>query len=109
VGGIAGEFFPELWVLGGYADRASVQMANAHHDAAESNERRGRKTELVGTKIGRWPVPELPMKLSATPTHVGSVTNRGAPCYGEDNEYVLGELLGYPTSEIARLAAEEII
>ena len=33
--GIAGEFFAQLRILGGDADRACVEMANAHHDAAE--------------------------------------------------------------------------
>jgi crotonobetainyl-CoA:carnitine CoA-transferase CaiB-like acyl-CoA transferase len=66
-------------------------------------------TEVTGTKIGTWPVAELPMKLSATPAHIGGPTNRGAPCYGEDNDYVLGELLGLKRAEIDRLAAENVI
>jgi crotonobetainyl-CoA:carnitine CoA-transferase CaiB-like acyl-CoA transferase len=66
-------------------------------------------TEVTGTKIGRWPVAELPVKLSATPAYAGGPIDRGAPCYGEDNEYVLGELLGYPTAEISRFAEEGII
>jgi crotonobetainyl-CoA:carnitine CoA-transferase CaiB-like acyl-CoA transferase len=66
-------------------------------------------TEVTGTKIGTWPVAELPVKMSATPPHVGSVTRRGAPCYGEDNEYVLGELLGYGCREIASLAEDGVI
>ncbi|BBK44375.1 hypothetical protein STVA_43950 [Allostella vacuolata] len=66
-------------------------------------------TEITGTKIGTWPVPELPMKLSRTPTHAGGPIDRGAPCYGEDNEYVLGELLGYSTAAIARLAEDGVI
>ena len=36
--------------------------------------------------------------------HIGGSTNRGAPCYGEDNEWVLGELLGMSKDEIARVA-----
>jgi crotonobetainyl-CoA:carnitine CoA-transferase CaiB-like acyl-CoA transferase len=66
-------------------------------------------TEVTGTKIGRWPVPELPMKLSATPAYIGGPNDRGAPCYGEDNEYVLGELLGYSTGDISKLAADGVI
>ena len=42
-------------------------------------------TEVTGTKIGTWPIYELPMKFSATPAYIGGPTNRGAPCYGEDN------------------------
>jgi crotonobetainyl-CoA:carnitine CoA-transferase CaiB-like acyl-CoA transferase len=66
-------------------------------------------TELAGTRIGTWPYPEFPVKLAATPSHIGGTTNRAAPNYGEDNEYVLGELLGMAGSEIKRLAAEGII
>jgi crotonobetainyl-CoA:carnitine CoA-transferase CaiB-like acyl-CoA transferase len=66
-------------------------------------------TEVTGTKIGRWPVAELPMKLSATPAHIGGPINRGAPCYGEDNVHILSEYLGFSTSEIARLAEDGVI
>jgi crotonobetainyl-CoA:carnitine CoA-transferase CaiB-like acyl-CoA transferase len=66
-------------------------------------------TEVTGTKIGRWPVPELPMKLSATPAYIGGPIDRGAPCYGEDNEFVLGELLGYSTREIGKFSEDGII
>ena len=43
-------------------------------------------TEVTGTKIGTWPVYELPMKLSRTPAYIGGPINRGAPGYGEDND-----------------------
>ena len=66
-------------------------------------------TEVVGTKIGRWPVAEMPVKLSETPAYAGGVADRGAPCYGEDNEWVLGELLGIGTADIARLAEDGVI
>ena len=66
-------------------------------------------TEVDGTKIGRWPVAEAPFKLSRTPAHVGGLINRGAACYAEDNEYVLGELLGHSTSDIRGLEAEGVI
>jgi crotonobetainyl-CoA:carnitine CoA-transferase CaiB-like acyl-CoA transferase len=66
-------------------------------------------TEVTGTKIGTWPIPEVPFKLSATPGHVGGPIGRGAPGYGEDNEYVLRDLLGYSADEIAGLAEEGVI
>ncbi|MEZ0054484.1 crotonobetainyl-CoA:carnitine CoA-transferase CaiB-like acyl-CoA transferase [Mycobacterium sp. MAA66] len=66
-------------------------------------------TEVTGTKIGRWPVAEVPARLSATPAHLGGTLDRGAPCYGEDNEWVLGELLGYGSREIAELADDGVI
>jgi crotonobetainyl-CoA:carnitine CoA-transferase CaiB-like acyl-CoA transferase len=66
-------------------------------------------TEVTGTKIGTWPVYELPMKLSKTPAYIGGPINRGAPCYGEDNMWVLTELLGRTPSEVERLTEEGVI
>jgi crotonobetainyl-CoA:carnitine CoA-transferase CaiB-like acyl-CoA transferase len=66
-------------------------------------------TEVEGTKIGRWPVAEFPVKLSATPAYSGGPIDRGAPCYGEDNVHVLTELVGLSASEVERLAAEGVI
>jgi crotonobetainyl-CoA:carnitine CoA-transferase CaiB-like acyl-CoA transferase len=65
--------------------------------------------EVTGTRIGRWPIPENPVRLSETPAYVGGRLDRGAPLYGEDNEYVFGELLGMSTREITRLADEDVI
>jgi crotonobetainyl-CoA:carnitine CoA-transferase CaiB-like acyl-CoA transferase len=66
-------------------------------------------TEVTGTKIGTWPIYEIPMKLSKTPAYIGGITNRGAPGYGEDNMWVLTELLGKTPSEVERLAEEGVI
>lgn len=66
-------------------------------------------TEVRGTKIGRWPVAEVPLAMSESPLYIGGVVDRGAPCYGEDNEYVLGELLGISKSEMAGLAEDGVI
>ena len=66
-------------------------------------------TEVTGAKIGTWPIYEIPMKLSKTPAYIGGPINRGAPCYGEDNMYVLTELLGRTPSEVERLAEEGVI
>ncbi len=65
-------------------------------------------TEVKGSKIGRWPVAEVPVKLSESPAYAGGRIDRGAPCYGEDNEYVYGELLGMTTKEIAELTEEGV-
>lgn len=65
-------------------------------------------TEVTGTKIGRWPVAEVPVKLSESPAYAGGRIDRGAPCYGEDNEYVYGELLGMTTAEIKSLADDGV-
>jgi crotonobetainyl-CoA:carnitine CoA-transferase CaiB-like acyl-CoA transferase len=66
-------------------------------------------TEVTGTKIGRWPVIEVPARLSETPAYAGGPIDRGAPCYGEDNVHVLKNLLGYTDVDIERLARENII
>lgn len=66
-------------------------------------------TEVTGTKIGRWPVIEMPARLSDTPAYSGGPIDRGAPCYGEDNVHVLKQLLGYSDTDIERLAREKVI
>ncbi len=66
-------------------------------------------TEVTGTKIGRWPIAEVPVKMSESPAYIGGRIDRGAPCYGEDNHYVYGELLGMSAKEIEDLAAEGVI
>jgi crotonobetainyl-CoA:carnitine CoA-transferase CaiB-like acyl-CoA transferase len=65
--------------------------------------------EVTGTKIGTWPLQELPVELSETPSYIGGTIDRGAPGYGEDNVYVLGALLGYSTPEIGRLQDDGVI
>ena len=44
---VAGEILAQFRVLRRDADRAGVQMANAHHDATERDERRGGKTKFL--------------------------------------------------------------
>lgn len=66
-------------------------------------------TEVTGTKIGTWPLAELPFKMSETPPYVGGRFDRAAPLYGEDNYQVLSELLGMSRSEVDALKAEGVI
>jgi crotonobetainyl-CoA:carnitine CoA-transferase CaiB-like acyl-CoA transferase len=66
-------------------------------------------TEVTGTKIGRWPIAEVPVKLHESPAYIGGRIDRGAPGYGEDNEYVYGELLGMSSTGIKALAEEGVI
>jgi crotonobetainyl-CoA:carnitine CoA-transferase CaiB-like acyl-CoA transferase len=47
--------------------------------------------------------------MSESPAYIGGRLDRGAPCYGEDNHYVYGELLGMSSREIDTLAAEGVI
>ena len=66
-------------------------------------------TEVPQTEMGTWPIKEFPVKLSETPAYMGGPTGRAAPCYGEDNDFAYGELLGLSTDEIGRLREEEVI
>ena len=66
-------------------------------------------TELDATHLGRWPVAELPIKLSDTPAHVGGLPHRGAPLYGEDNRAILTELLGMSDDEVDTLTEDGVL
>jgi crotonobetainyl-CoA:carnitine CoA-transferase CaiB-like acyl-CoA transferase len=66
-------------------------------------------TEVTGTKIGTWPVAEVPVNMSRTPPYAGGRIDRGAPCYGEHNYDVYAELLGLSRPEVDALAEEGVI
>jgi len=57
-------------------------------------------TELNQTEIGQWPVRDHPVKLSETPAHIGGRLDRSGPNYGEDNAYVLGNILKMSPEDI---------
>jgi crotonobetainyl-CoA:carnitine CoA-transferase CaiB-like acyl-CoA transferase len=65
--------------------------------------------ELDQSEMGRWPVENLPLKMSRTPIRVGRPTDRAAPCYGEDTAEVLGELLGLSPVDVEELEAEGVV
>ena len=48
--GLAGVALAQDRVLGGDADRAGVEVADPHHDAARDDERRGREAVLLGAE-----------------------------------------------------------
>src|SRR6266699_5011153 len=50
--GIAAEFCAQLRILGSNANRTGVQVADAHHDATKTNQRRGGKTKLFRAEQG---------------------------------------------------------
>jgi len=60
-------------------------------------------TELNQTEIGVWPTRGLPVHLSETPAHIGGRLNRSGPNYGEDNAYVLGDILNKSPEEIEQM------
>lgn len=66
-------------------------------------------TELTQSEIGTWPVKEFPVKFSSTPAYMGGIVGRHGPSYGEDNGYVLRELLGLSDREIEELQEESVI
>ncbi|MET0782550.1 MAG: CoA transferase [Microbacterium sp.] len=50
--------------------------------------------DLPQSEIGVWPVKEHPVRMEATPTHIGGRLNRSGPNYGEDTDAVLTDILG---------------
>jgi crotonobetainyl-CoA:carnitine CoA-transferase CaiB-like acyl-CoA transferase len=64
--------------------------------------------ELNQSEIGRWPVKEVPVKFSETPPYIGGLLDRHGPSYGEDNDYVLREVLGLNGDQIAQLTREGV-
>lgn len=49
--------------------------------------------ELPQSEIGVWPVKELPVRLSESPSYIGGRLRRSGPNYGEDTRAVLREML----------------
>ena len=66
---------------------------------------RGILAEVDHPELGVRTIVGPPWRLSATPDRVP----KAAPLIGEHNQYVLGELLGMPQDEIARLVEEEVV
>jgi hypothetical protein len=97
--------------VGPHAPRQRLASAGCRRRAAGSHRsaRTGRvagdgqpaRLELLG---GR-----LLGVMSESPAYIGGRLDRGAPCYGEDNYYVYGELLGMSSQEIEALAEEGVI
>jgi crotonobetainyl-CoA:carnitine CoA-transferase CaiB-like acyl-CoA transferase len=65
--------------------------------------------ELTQRDSGTWPVKEFPVRLSETPAYMGGFLDRHGPSYAQDNDYVLGELLGLGREEIAQLQSEGVL
>jgi crotonobetainyl-CoA:carnitine CoA-transferase CaiB-like acyl-CoA transferase len=65
--------------------------------------------EFEQSEVGRWPAKTPPTWFSETPAYQGGIADRHGPNYGEDNDYVYGEVLGLSRPEIARLTDEGIV
>jgi benzylsuccinate CoA-transferase BbsF subunit len=61
--------------------------------------------EVEHPVMGKQVVLGAPWKLSETPAKV----TKASPTMGENDEYVFGELLGMPSSEIKQLMQEQVI
>ena len=61
--------------------------------------------EVEHPVMGKQVVLGAPWKLSETPAKV----TKASPTMGENDEYVFGELLGMPSSEIKQLIEEQVI
>jgi crotonobetainyl-CoA:carnitine CoA-transferase CaiB-like acyl-CoA transferase len=66
-------------------------------------------TELTGTRIGRWPLAEVPVRMSRTPPYLGGRPDRAAPLYGEDNTAILTGLLGMSEEEVTELTEQGVV
>lgn len=66
---------------------------------------RGFYVMLDHPEVGRKKHAGIPWKLAETPLEV----RRPAPCMGEDNEYVVMELLGHSRDVYERLVAEQVL
>ncbi|MEE2059140.1 CaiB/BaiF CoA transferase family protein [Rhodococcus artemisiae] len=65
--------------------------------------------ELTQSAIGTWPVKDIPVTFSETPTFIGGILDRHGPSYGEDNDYVYRDLLGLDDTQIAELAEHGVL
>jgi crotonobetainyl-CoA:carnitine CoA-transferase CaiB-like acyl-CoA transferase len=60
-------------------------------------------TELDQAEIGRWPVKEVPFRMSVSPGYIGGPWDRSGPNYGQDTDPVLKDLLRLSDQEISEL------
>ena len=64
---------------------------------------------LEHTEIGTWPIKDIPFHFANGQVSQAGPTERAAPCYAEDNEYVYKELLGLSQAEMDACKAEGVI
>ena len=66
---------------------------------------RGSTKEINRAFVGPVRYPVLPFKFSRTPGKVG----QAGPTLGQDNDQILGDLLGVPEARLAVLRADRVI
>ncbi|MFV0534119.1 MAG: CaiB/BaiF CoA transferase family protein [Cumulibacter sp.] len=65
--------------------------------------------DLPQTENGIWPVKQIPVLMSETPTHAGGHRQRTGPNYGEDTAEVLQKHLGMSPSDVQQLVDEGVV
>jgi crotonobetainyl-CoA:carnitine CoA-transferase CaiB-like acyl-CoA transferase len=71
---------------------------------------RGFFVDLPHSRLGTWPhTRHFTPRLTRTPAYPGGITQRGAPCVGEDNDYVYKTLLGLSAEQVADYETRGII
>lgn len=64
---------------------------------------------LPNSEVGTWPIKDVPFHFTNASVDQGGPIHRASPCYGEDNDYVYGELLKMSAQERAELEKEGVI
>ena len=64
---------------------------------------------LPNAEVGTWPIKDVPFHFANATVDQGGPIGRASPCYGEDNDYVYGELLKMTPQERAELEKEGVI
>jgi len=64
---------------------------------------------LPNAEVGTWPIKDVPFHFANATVDQGGPIGRASPCYGEDNDYVYGELLKLSARERAELEKEGVI
>jgi crotonobetainyl-CoA:carnitine CoA-transferase CaiB-like acyl-CoA transferase len=65
--------------------------------------------DLPHSYVGTWPHRDIAWHFANLESDQGGPTRRSAPCYGEDNDYVYGELLKLSKAEQDRLRRDGVI
>jgi crotonobetainyl-CoA:carnitine CoA-transferase CaiB-like acyl-CoA transferase len=92
-------------LIGAGVPATAVQRPEERIDRDPNTSGWGLWPEAEHSQMGRVRVDGLPVHLSRTDWSIA----RGAPCLGEHNERVYGELLGLGRGELDELRAEGVI
>ncbi len=84
---------------------AAVQTPEQRIDLDPNTAAWGLWPEVEHLQMGRVRVDGVPVHLSGTDWRI----ERAAPCLGQDNDYVFGEILGLAPAEIAALRDEGVL